>query len=656
MAAAEQQASEVNCQSILAIDDDPDFITLLKIIFQKLTPGARFYSYDPEKKGRPDSNFNWSKYDLILLDYDLGDGEKGLDWLRRYKTSEEFPTTVMLTAQGDEEIAVQAMRFGLEDYINKQKLSFDRLSQAVKNAMARKQKQKKLANTLSMQASLFDKASFYKKLRDELKTLDEDQDKHAFILQISIDDYDGLYEKHGILAIDNLCSNMAGKIAKALTSSKFVVNITRLDDSLIGCLITEHADENGGERIGRAICKLIDNYAYTIKDAKLTSTVSIGIMNISRSTAKPDTLLNQVNKACQKAGKKAGNSIVLIRQAGKKAETAQAAVKTDHAAARTNIVILDLDEGVSAQALDTAQKSTPQEQPAGQAADKPASKRRPAAKKTARKETTTAKPPAPDEADEAMAAEAPKYDLHAAVGQNRIQTYYQPFVALSESANMFDAEFFQLTINIVDPDGALISQQAMMEREIEPGGLVLLDRWMIRHGLGQLMLNKKENEQECGLFMRLSADSFTNNDLFDWMVKLIVRTKTSSITSKMVFEISPPEFLSNKKIMQDFINKMRDTWGIAFSLYDVVNPAVLETCVKQAGFEFAKVNLNKASVDDIRPVVESARRLGTLTVIENIQDAEQLNQSVVIGCDYAHGDFIQPRQDALISSNDAIEL
>lgn len=621
MATAEQQQSEVICESILAIDDDPDFITLLKSIFKKITPDAQFFSYDPEEKGRPDSNFNWSKYDLILLDYDLGDGEKGLDWLRRYKTSEEFPTTVMLTAQGNEEVAVQAMRFGVEDYINKQKLSVDRLTQAVNNAMERKQKQKQLATTLSLQTTLFNKVSFYKKLRDKLKTIGDDQNKYSFILQISIDDYDKLYEKHGILAIDNLCSDMAGKIAKAITSNEYDVNITRIGDSLIGCLITEHTDPNAGEKIARAICKLIEAYSYPLKNDKLTAAVSIGVVNISATEEKPDRLLNQVDKACQQASKKAGNSVILIKQSAKVEKQPEAKPKTA-----------------------TKEKAKP--------APKTESKK-PEAKPAAKSKPVEEKKPEPVEEP---ATTEPKYDLKEAVKQNRIQTYYQPFMALSESANMFDAEFFQLSINVVDLAGTVVSQESLTEMEIEAGGLSLLDRWMIRHGLGQLMVNKKESEQECGLFMRLSAESFRNNDLFEWMMKLIVKTKTSSITSKVVFEISPPEFLTNKKIMQDFINKMRDTWGIAFSLYDVINPVVLETCVKQAGFEFAKINLSKIPEDDVNSIVERAREIGTLTVIENILDAEQLNQTVIAGPDYGHGDFIQPPQDTLVTSNDVIEL
>ncbi len=60
-----------------------------------------------------------SAYDLVLTDLALGNGPSGLDVLRiARETAPECPV-VMITAHGNEKIAVEAMRLGAEDYVPK---------------------------------------------------------------------------------------------------------------------------------------------------------------------------------------------------------------------------------------------------------------------------------------------------------------------------------------------------------------------------------------------------------------------------------------------------------------------------------------------------------------------------------------------------------
>jgi PAS domain S-box-containing protein len=57
-------------------------------------------------------------FDILLLDHALPDGE-GLDWLRRYhKMGIDIPT-IFVTAKGDPRLAIEAMKEGVFDYINR---------------------------------------------------------------------------------------------------------------------------------------------------------------------------------------------------------------------------------------------------------------------------------------------------------------------------------------------------------------------------------------------------------------------------------------------------------------------------------------------------------------------------------------------------------
>jgi PAS domain S-box-containing protein len=58
------------------------------------------------------------KFDILLLDHLLPDG-KGLDWLRRFNEMGITIPTIFVTATGDPGLAIEAMKEGVFDYINR---------------------------------------------------------------------------------------------------------------------------------------------------------------------------------------------------------------------------------------------------------------------------------------------------------------------------------------------------------------------------------------------------------------------------------------------------------------------------------------------------------------------------------------------------------
>ena len=75
------------------------------------------------------------KPDLILLDYLLPD-LNGLEFVEQLKAqTERLPSIIMLTGQGDEVIAVEAIKRGIQDYLVKGKLTAETLHYSVNNAL-----------------------------------------------------------------------------------------------------------------------------------------------------------------------------------------------------------------------------------------------------------------------------------------------------------------------------------------------------------------------------------------------------------------------------------------------------------------------------------------------------------------------------------------
>ena len=133
-------SSEYDIHILIAEDDEDDLLIFQELILEG-TDWDYYYRRYAEvivdsASTREDiiRKLAESKYDLFFLDYRLGESN-GLDILKDIRKKGYTLPVIMLTGQGDQEVAVQAMKSGATDYLVKSGLTSESLSKAVRHAI-----------------------------------------------------------------------------------------------------------------------------------------------------------------------------------------------------------------------------------------------------------------------------------------------------------------------------------------------------------------------------------------------------------------------------------------------------------------------------------------------------------------------------------------
>src|SRR5256885_16852442 len=75
-------------------------------------------------------------FDVLLTDFRLP-GEDGMKLITRAKSLSKPPICILMTAYGSEEVAVEAMKRGADDYIAKGRMQIDELEMRIARALKR---------------------------------------------------------------------------------------------------------------------------------------------------------------------------------------------------------------------------------------------------------------------------------------------------------------------------------------------------------------------------------------------------------------------------------------------------------------------------------------------------------------------------------------
>ena len=140
----------------LIAEDDNDDLFLIKDFIRDGKFGAKVQVDHVVSMSEVLSKAKAEPYDIIFLDLSLGEWN-GMEILRSLRERGYKPPIILLTGQGDQALAVEAMKAGATDYLTKSNLSSEGLAGAVRNSIRfyEQQMQKDRAeNALRVQSKL----------------------------------------------------------------------------------------------------------------------------------------------------------------------------------------------------------------------------------------------------------------------------------------------------------------------------------------------------------------------------------------------------------------------------------------------------------------------------------------------------------------------
>lgn len=139
-------------EHILIVDDNPDDRALIYREVRSEEPAAMVSearNYDEFYDQLSDKTI-----DLVITDYQLN-WTSGLEILKMVKESQPDCSVIMFTASGSEEVAVSAMKNGLQDYILKSPANLERLRASIRQSFIQSQQRKALEAAQNRYEELF---------------------------------------------------------------------------------------------------------------------------------------------------------------------------------------------------------------------------------------------------------------------------------------------------------------------------------------------------------------------------------------------------------------------------------------------------------------------------------------------------------------------
>ncbi len=316
-----EKRGDVTSWNILLVEDDLDFANILKIRLSKERNPSLAITISPSLERALDS-LRINHYDLILLDLMLPDSS-GIETFSKIKAEARHKPVVIITGLDNDQVAIDAVRRGAEDYLVKSDISSRFLTRIIHHAIDRHRIKEKLASVtgrlretslrlekmalMDPLTELFNRRGLQQALTRELQLML--REGHGLLaLLLDIDNFKHINDSLGHPVGDMLLKEIAKKIKEVVRESDHVARIGG-DEFILLLPKTSHGEGiHLAERIRMTIAECV---IYVSDRDTLQITASIGLTPVSSNVTSVDELLAIANPLLRQSKQKGKNCISL---------------------------------------------------------------------------------------------------------------------------------------------------------------------------------------------------------------------------------------------------------------------------------------------------------------------------------------------------------
>jgi diguanylate cyclase (GGDEF)-like protein len=299
---------------ILIVDDCPEDRELYRRALSQEWEGENIFA---ETSSAEEALDLWETFrpDCVLLDYRLP-GLDGLDLIQRFESAEDRPdpAIVMLTGQGDEAVAVAAMKTGAQDYLVKSRITTEALRRSVHNAiekvrlqyeLARKQQELERLATLDALTGAHNRRHFLERLREELQRARRYGTTFS-LLMIDVDYFKHVNDNHGHLTGDNVLVRLGELLRQSLRSTDLAARYGGEEF----CILAANTDLEGARAFAERFRELLAEQSFSGGGGSSFSvTCSVGVAAFAGEDISGDELIARADQALYQAKREGRNRV-----------------------------------------------------------------------------------------------------------------------------------------------------------------------------------------------------------------------------------------------------------------------------------------------------------------------------------------------------------
>ena len=288
---------------VLLVEDNPGDVGLVRAALEDSAITFEIDNVTSVQSCR--RSLETGRYDVLLLDYSLP-GETGLDFLRSVSGKKRLPPVIMLTGQGDELIAKDAIISGAHDYCAKMRITSETLTRTILEVLekarleAEEQRQREESDRRAVTdplTGLYNRHYLGDALERECRRAKRYGSPLA-CLMLDLDGFKECNEKYGHLEGDSVLR----QIAIAIVNSVREIDILARYGGDEFCILAPETGLEGAMQLADRLRFAIAAMELRAGGDAITITASIGVFSpATMNQMRPTTLLDHADAALRKA-------------------------------------------------------------------------------------------------------------------------------------------------------------------------------------------------------------------------------------------------------------------------------------------------------------------------------------------------------------------